>query len=413
MSSSESVLDPLDPSAASRSPQASPDRLKMPTSDAAVDESTTEAFSMGVEEEYQIINPSNRELYARAEEILPIAQQTLGDEVQPELKRSQIEIATPVCQTLAEVRDQLNHARRSVIQAAATQGARIAAAGTHPFSHWCDQPVMPKERYQGLLEDFQQLAREMLIWGCHVHVGIRDREMAVQVMNRARYWMAPLLALTANSPFWLGADTGYDSYRTLLWSRWPMSGLPPHFDSDAEYRSLVQQFAETGCIEDATKIYWDIRLSERFPTIEFRVSDVCMTVDEAVMLAGLIRALAHTCYEEAQQQQPSPNLRPEVLRFAHWRSARYGLSAELMDGRTGRSVPAPELIQSMLEWLRPVLESHSEWVEVSGLVNKILTQGTGAARQRAVYQQTGRWEAVVDRIIMETAEGLDLNLDLR
>jgi carboxylate-amine ligase len=369
--------------------------------------STAETFTIGVEEEYQIINPETRELYAKAEELLPIAQQTLGDEVQPELKRSQIEIATTVCHTLAEVRTALSHARRSVIQAAETQNAQIAAAGTHPFSHWQDQALMPKERYQSLLDDFQQLAREMVIFGCHVHIGIRDRKMAVQVMNRARNWMAPLLALTVNSPFWLGADTGYASYRTLLWSRWPMSGLPPSFASLAEYESLVQRFAQTGCIEDATKIYWDIRLSERFPTIEFRVADVCMTVNEAVMLAGLIRALAQTCYEETKQQQPFPILQPELLRFSHWRSARHGLNAELIDVRTGKVVPVPDLIRSMLDWLRPVLELHGEWEEVSRLVNKTLKYGTGAARQREVYQRTGSLEAVVDRIVAETADGLN------
>ncbi|PSB05064.1 carboxylate-amine ligase, partial [filamentous cyanobacterium CCP2] len=298
-----------------------------------------EAFTIGVEEEYQIIHPVTRELYAHAEKILPLAQQTLGDEVQPELKRSQIEIATPVCHSLAEVQTELNHARRSVIQAATAQGAKIAAAGTHPFSHWQDQPLMPKERYEALLEDFQQLTREMVIFGCHVHVGIRDREIAIQVMNRSRQWMAPLLALTANSPFWLGTDTGYASYRTLLWGRWPMSGLPPSFASLAEYESLIQNFANTKCIEDATKIYWDIRLSERFPTIEFRVADVCMTVNEAVMLAGLIRALAQTCYEEAKQQRSFPTLQPELLRFNHWRAARYGPDAELIHVCTGESVP--------------------------------------------------------------------------
>jgi carboxylate-amine ligase len=402
--SSESALESSTTSAAQASKHISDGTLEENTTS---EHEASEAFSIGVEEEYQIIHSETRELYSKAEEILPIAKQVLGEEVQPELKRSQIEIATPVCQTLAEVRTELNHARRAVIEAATAHGANIAAAGTHPFSRWQDQPLMPKERYESLLDDFQQLAREMVIFGCHVHVGIQDREMAVQVLDRARYWMAPLLALTANSPFWLGEDTGYESYRTLLWSRWPMSGLPPSFASLSDYEQLVQRFAETKCIEDATKIYWDIRLSERFPTIEFRVADVCMTIDEAVMLAGLIRALAQTCYQEIQQQLPTPTIQPELLRFAHWRSARYGLNAELMDIHTGKVVSAPDLIQSMLEWLRPVLEQHGEWEEVSGLVNKVLTEGTGAFRQRQVYQQTGSLEAVVEHIVAETAKGLN------
>lgn len=397
--SSESILESSATSAAPTFESLTDQNL---AETSASDPESSEAFSMGVEEEYQIIHSETRELYSKVEEILPIAEQVLGEEVQPELKRSQIEIATPVCQTLAEVRTELNHARRAIIEAATAHGANIAAAGTHPFSHWQDQPLMPKERYEALLDDFQQLAREMVIFGCHVHVGIQDRELAVQVLDRARYWMAPLLALTANSPFWLGEDTGYESYRTLLWSRWPMSGLPPSFASLSDYEQLVQRFAETKCIEDATKIYWDIRLSERFPTIEFRVADVCMTIDEAVMLAGLIRALAQTCYQEAKQQLPTPSIQPELLRFAHWRSARYGLNAELIDVRTGKVVSALDMIQSMLEWLRPVLEQHGEWEEVSRLVNKVLTEGTGASRQRQVYQQTGSLEAVVDRIVAET-----------
>ncbi len=267
-------------------------------------------FTIGVEEEYQIVNPATRALRPRAQRILPPAEQALGSEVQPELYLSQIETATPVCRTLADVRAMLARSRREIIAAAEKDGDRIAAAGTHPFSLWEEQQITPKARYQGLAADYQQIARELVIFGCHVHVGINDRDAAIQVMNRARVWLAPLLALSANSPFWQGDDTGYASFRTELWSRFPQSGPPYVFEGRGEYDALVRALIATGTIKDTTKIYWDIRLPERIPTVEFRVTDVCLTIDEAVMVAGLARALVRTCYERAARAVNPPPRAP-------------------------------------------------------------------------------------------------------
>jgi carboxylate-amine ligase len=365
----------------------------------------TEDFTIGVEEEYQIIDPATRELCSRAKHILPIAQQALGEEVQPEAQLSQIEIATPICRTLADVRGEVVHRRREVIAAAAKDGNRIAAAGTHPFSHWEDQQLTPKDRYKSLERDYQQLTRELIICGCHVHVGISDRDAAIGVMNRARVWLAPLLALSANSPFWLATDTGYASYRTEIWSRWPLSGVPSIFESHAEYKSLVEALVATKSVEEATKIYWDVRLSERYPTIEFRITDVCMTVDEAVMVAGLVRALARTCYEQALRDEPFVAARPELLRAAHWRAARYGLEADLMDIDALAAVPAREMVEKFLTFVRPSLEDSGEWDEISSIVNETMQRGTGATRQREAYKRAGRLEDVVDLILEETEKG--------
>ncbi|MBW4543589.1 MAG: carboxylate-amine ligase [Symplocastrum torsivum CPER-KK1] len=362
-------------------------------------------FTIGVEEEYQIIDPVTRELNSRVKQILPIARKALGEEVQPEAQLSQIEIGTPICRTLADVRRELVHSRREVIAAAAKDGNRIAAAGTHPFSHWEDQQITPKDRYKSLERDYQQLTRELLICGCHVHIGISDREMAIQVMNRARVWLAPLLALSANSPFWLGTDTGYASYRTEIWSRWPLSGVPSIFQSHAEYKTLVEALVATKSVEEATKIYWDVRLSERYPTVEFRVTDVCLTIDEAVMVAGLVSALARTCYEKAQRDEPFVTARPELLRAAHWRAARYGLEGELMDINALTAVPAPEMVETFLTFLRPALEDAGEWDEISSIVHETMQCGTGATRQRKAYKRAGRLEDVVDLIIEETEKG--------
>ena len=367
----------------------------------------TEAFTIGVEEEYQIIHPGTRELRSRASRILLKAEEAVGQQVQPELYLSQIEIGTRVCSTLVDVRAELVRLRREVITTAARDGSHIAAAGTHPFSHWEGQRLTPKDRYRGIAEDYQQLAREQLIFGCHVHVGISDREAAIQVMNRARGWLAPLLALSANSPFWLGADTGYASFRTEIWRRWPMAGTPQVFGSRSEYDALVETLVATGSVSDATKIYWDVRPSARFETLEFRVMDVCLTIDEAVMMAGLVRSLARTCFAQAARDEPTRHARPEVLRAAKWRAARYGLTAELIDVEEGRAVPARQMIGKMMTSLRPSLEELGEWEEVSSLVSETLGRGTGSQRQREAYARAGRLEDVVDLIVSETAKGVD------
>lgn len=365
-----------------------------------------EDFTIGVEEEYQIINAETRELRSRGTRVLREARNAVGEQVQPELYLSQIEIGTPICRTLAEVRAELTRLRGEIIAAAEKDGNRIAAAGTHPFSHWEEQQLTPKARYVGIAQDYQQLAREHLIFGCHVHVGISDREAAVQVMNRARPWLAVLLALSANSPFWLGADTGYSSFRTEIWRRWPMAGTPHVFASRAEYDDIVAALVQTESIEDGTKIYWDVRPSARFETLEFRVTDVCLTVDEAVLVAGLARALARTCYAEAASDKEIGHARPELLRAAKWRAARYGLDADLIDVEAQRAVPAAELVEKFLSRLRPALEEDDEWAEISALAREVLARGNGARRQREAYMKTERYEDVVDLMVAETKQGL-------
>ncbi|GAC1543945.1 MAG: glutamate--cysteine ligase [Vulcanimicrobiaceae bacterium] len=362
-----------------------------------------DAFTMGVEEEYQIVDATTRELAARQARLLPVAEKTLSDAVQPELQLSMIEIATPVCGTLADVRRELERARHDVIEAARTNGSRIAAAGTHPFSAWSEQPITPKERYRKIASDFGQVARETVIFGCHVHVGLENRDVALDVMNRVRSQLSPLLALSANSPYWLGADSSYASFRTEVWSRWPMSGPPLAFASKDEYDELIATLIAAGVIEDETKIYWDVRPSGRFPTLEVRVSDVCMTVDEAVMLAGLTRALVRRAYLAGQRNEEAIAVRHELVRAAHWRAARYGLDGELIDARTGGTARADESIEAMLRESRDALDEAGDYDEIAALVRATLRRGNGAARQRAVFARTGRLEDVVDYIVQQTA----------
>jgi carboxylate-amine ligase len=366
-------------------------------------------FTLGVEEEYQIVHPDTRELRQRAGRILPCARETLGDEVINELYLSQIEIGTPVCRSLGEVRSQLIRLRRALIAAANRDGSSIAAAGTHPFSHWDRQQLTPKPRYFGLAEDFQQLAREQIIYGCHVHVGIADREEAIGVMNRSRPWLAPLLALSANSPFWLGHDTGFSSYRTELFGRFPMTGTPLPFASRAEYDELIAGLVTTGIIDDDSKIYWDVRPSHHFETLEFRVADVCMTIDEAVMIAGLCRGVAKTCLDAHRRGDSIEPVRPELLRAAKFHASRYGLDGDLIDVRARRSAPAATLVNALLTFLKPALMEMGDWEEVSTRVDQTLGQGNGARRQRDAYARAGRFEDVVDLIVEETGRGLNSN----
>ena len=313
------------------------------------------------------------------------------------------EINTPVCTTLAEVREALRRSRRALVEAAGREGLRVAAAGTHPFSHWADQEVTPKTRYHNLADDYRQIFREEVVFGCHVHVGFDDREAAIQTMNRVRPWLPVLLALSANSPFWVGADTGYASFRTEVWNRWPTAGMPQAFDSRAEYDRLVETLVATGSLREPTKLYWDVRPSARQETLEFRVADSVMAVDEAVMVAGLVRALAVTAHAAADRGDPDPRPRPELLRAARWRAARHGLEADLVDVLAGQARPAAELVEAFLAEVRPALEEAGDLEEVTELVRVTLAGGTGAARQRQVFRRTGRLEDVVDLVVQATA----------
>ena len=362
-------------------------------------------FTIGVEEEFFVVDAEDRALRRRSGPVVRRAREEVGPRVQHELQLSQVESATPVCRTLGEVRRHLTGLRRELASAAEAEGSRLAATGTHPFSHWDEDHVTPKPAYLALEREYQQVAREQVVCGSHVHVGVADPEDAVQVMNRMRPWLWPVLALAANSPFWLGADTGYASFRTELWSRWPMAGIPELFSSQAEYDAVVKTLLRTGAIDDPARIYWDARLSARFATVELRVTDVCLTVEEAVMVAGLWRALARTCHDQAVRGEPSPRPRPELLRAAKWRAARFGLSADLVDVPGARAVPAGELVQALLALVRPALEDGGEWEEVSTLAQATLGRGTGAVRQRQAFTRRGRLEDVVDVVVEATVGG--------
>jgi carboxylate-amine ligase len=358
----------------------------------------TERITIGVEEEFLVVDGASGALRPDGPALLPAARARLGEDVHPELHRSQLEINTPVGESLADVRRDVTRLRRGLASVVAEEGHRLAATGTHPFSAWTEDPRVHSD-YEVVEREYQQLAREQIICGVHVHVGIDDPEEAITVVNGIGPWLSPIVALAANSPFWSGRDTGYASYRTELWRRWPMAGTPAPFVDRADYESLVKTLFRTGSIDDHARIYWDVRPSAKFPTVEFRVADVGLTVDDTVLVAGLVRGLAATV---AAEGRPAHRVRPELLRAATWRAARYGIGADLVDAEAGEAMPARELIGRFLDRLRPALVDLGDWDEVSELVGRVLADGTGADRQRRALAETGDVRAVLDFIVAET-----------
>src|SRR5690242_12786866 len=305
----------------------------------------------------------------------------------PELKAQQLELGTPVCSTLQEVADQLRFWRARADAAAASVGARVAALATSPLA--VDPIATEGERYERMLDAFGLTAQEMLTCGCHVHVSVTDDDEGVAVLNRIRVWLPVLTALTANSPFWMGADTGYASYRSQSWGRWPTAGPNGVFADAADYHRLIDNVLATGTAVDTGMVYFDARLSANWPTVEVRVADVAMRVEDAVTHAGLVRGLVETAAREARDGRPVPDVRPELVRLATWRAGRSGLSAELVDPRTGRPAPAAEVVGALLEHVRPALADAGDEARVSDGVAELLRRGTGADLQRQVHEQTG------------------------
>ena len=323
-----------------------------------------------------------------------------------ELQRSMIESRTEVCGDLDEVRAQLRRLRADLVRSAAEEDRWVVAAGTLPLGDWWGQRITPKARYERIAELHQYVARQQIVCGCHVHVGISDQDTAIEVLNRARVWLPALLALSGSSPFWMGVDTGYASYRTIVWRAWPSSGIPQAHESAAAYWRVVRSLIDTGTMLDAGQVYWDIRLGNKTDTLEFRTADACTTLDEAVMQSGLCRALARTCLDQVGSGRPPPAVRQELLVAAHWRAARSGLEDTLVDVVAGEAVPAAELLDRFLAYLRPALEEAGDWDEVSALVEQARRRGTSAQRQRRAFAKTQRLEDVVDLLRVETASDL-------
>jgi carboxylate-amine ligase len=366
------------------------------------------AFTLGVEEEFQIIDPETRELRSHVQELLEAGKVSLKERVRPEMHQSVVEIGSGICKDIAEVRRDVGEMRTEIVRLAHKQGMRVASAGTHPFSDWADQKIFPDPRYDGIVEELQLLARSNLIFGLHVHVGIKDRQLALQIMNEARYFLPHLLALSTNSPFWLGRKTGLKSYRTKVFERFPRTNIPETFQTPAEFDEYVRILVRTNCIDNGKKIWWDVRPHPFFDTIEFRVCDAVMRLDETLTLAALIQAICFKLWRLREQNLGFRMYRRALILENKWRASRWGIEGKLIDFGKEIEVPFSDLMIEMLAFLDDVVDELGSRREVEGL-KWILENGSGADRQLRIYHQSGDLKKVVDYICDETSFGLDLN----
>ncbi len=365
------------------------------------------SLTIGVEEEYQIIDPKTRELQSYITQILEADHLIIG-QVRPELHQSIVEVGTTVCRTPNDVREQLVSLRRGVMELAAKKGLKIAAAGTHPFSHWAEQEITPLERYIGTKEAMAQLAQQLLIFGTHVHVGIEDRDFLIDATNVSRYVLPHILCLSTSSPFWIGRDTGLKSYRSAVFRAFPRTGIPPYLSSWSEYQSYVQTLITTGCVPDGSKIWWDVRPHWKYPTLEFRVADVCTRVEEAVCIAAILQALVFKLWKMRRDNITFRIYPAALIEENKWRAVRYGLEGKLIDFGREEQMPAAVLIREFLEWfLGDVVDELGSRKEVE-YAYYILEHGASADRQLSTFRETGDLKSVVDRLISETEEGVVL-----
>lgn len=364
------------------------------------------SFTLGIEEEYQTIDPETRDLCSHlSADILGKGQRLFHDHVKPEMHQSVVEVGTGVCRDIQQARREIMQLRRDLIALAKESGLRLAAGATHPFAQWREQEIYPAERYETIVEDLQSVARGNLIFGLHVHVGIEDRETMIHLMNAARYFLPHLLALSTNSPFWQGTETGLKSYRCKVFDKFPRTNIPGYFQSWADFEGFVRTLVKTNCIDNGKKIWWDLRPHPHFPTLEFRVCDLPLRVDETVALAALIQATVAKLYKLHAANQSFRLYRRSLLMENKWRAARYGLDGKLIDFGKEEEAPTRDLMEEYLAFVDDVVDEMGSRAEVES-IRTILEHGTGADRQLRVFRETGDLKRVVDYMVQETEAGL-------
>ncbi|MGW6534480.1 carboxylate-amine ligase [Streptomyces sp. NPDC055051] len=348
-------------------------------------------ITVGVEEEYLLVDPATAVPAPAVAEVRrtaglgPFAERV---EIQDELLQAQIEVATPVCWTLDEVGGHLLRLRHAVATAAGTNGVRMAATGAAPLCGGLPVPVTPVPRYLRMGRAARRLVDEQLICGMHVHVGVPDPQTGVAVLNRIRGWLPVLLAMSANSPLWDRRDTGFASWRTIIFGRWPVSGPPPFFAGVCDYEQRLERLVDSGVIADRGQVYWQARLSDRYPTVEVRCLDVQLRADDAVMLAGIVRGLVATAVAEEKAGLPMPEIAPELAQAANWHAARHGLGGTLLDPQ-GRPHRGGDVLYGLLRHITPALGEAGDLRGVSGLVQRLLHLGAPAERQRRALDESG------------------------
>ncbi|MGW7082360.1 carboxylate-amine ligase [Streptomyces sp. NPDC054871] len=361
--------------------------------------------TVGVEEEYLLVDPVSRQLSTQADKVVAQAATELGDRVTTEITRYQVEVRTDPHTSLAELGVQLRAARHAVARAAAGLGLRIISSGTPVLGQRTPPPLTPGPRYARSAAMFRALDNEQSACACHVHIGVPDLSTALHLSNHLRPWLPALIALSANSPFWQAQDTGYASWRTMTWWRWPVAGPPPYFESRTHFEDLLDSLLATDTLMDRGGLYWDIRPSHHVPTLEVRVADAAPTVDDTLLLAGVVKGLATLALRAIDDALPAPRPQPEMLRAACWRAARDGLAGQCINLRTGRLEPATAHLDRLFAAVRPALETESCFPLLRAARARARDEGNGADRQRAAHQRRQDLNDVIDHLVHTATAG--------
>jgi carboxylate-amine ligase len=365
-------------------------------------------FTIGVEEEYQIVDPETRELRSHISTMLEEGERALGDQIKAEMHQSVIEVGTGICKNATEARADVGRLRAAVANLAKKNGLRIVAASTHPFSDWKHQDITDRDRYHMIVEDLQDVARGNLIFGLHVHVGIPDRDLAIELYNEARYFLPHILALTTSSPFWMGRKTGLMSTRCSIFKAFPRTGVPEAFRAWGHFESYVDTLVKTHCIDDGKRIWWDLRPHAFFNTIEFRICDLPTSIDDTIAVVALIQAIVAKLYVLRTQNQGFRVYERALIEENKWRAYRYGLDGNLIDFGIKSEKPARALVRELVEFVDDVVDELGSRKEIEH-IKTILDRGTSAHRQLQIYQETGDLKKVVDWLVEETVAGVDLH----
>ncbi|MEU2712090.1 glutamate--cysteine ligase [Streptomyces sp. NPDC007205] len=364
--------------------------------------------TVGVEEEYLLVDPVSRQLSPQADKVVAQAAGDLGDRVTTEFTLYQVEVRTDPHTALTDLGEQLRTTRDAVARAAARLGLRLISSGTPILGQLDPPPVSPGARYAQSLDRFRALDNEQSVCACHVHVGVPDVETALQLSNHLRPWLPALLAMAANSPYWEGKDTGYASWRTMTWGRWPVAGPPPYFESRTHFEDLLDRLVTSETLLDRGGLYWDIRPSHHVPTVEIRIADATPTVDDTLLLAGTVKGLALTAMAAVHHSQPALRPQPEMLRAACWRAARDGLNGKSINLDTGRLEPAAVHLGRLWNAALPAVATSDDHTLLHAAHMRLRTEGNGADRQRAAYRRRGSHTGVVDYLIETAAAAPDL-----
>lgn len=362
-------------------------------------------FTLGIEEEFQTIDPVTRNLRSHMSKLVEDGKITLKERVKAEMHQAVVEVGTNICHNIQEAREEVTYLRKMILDLADKQNLQVAAAGTHPFADWVEQLITPDPRYDEIIDEMRDVARGNLIFGLHVHVGIENRNEGIEIMNAVRYFLPHIYALSTNSPFWCGRNTGFKSYRSKVFDKFPRTGIPDFFSSAAEYDEYVNLLIKTKCIDNGKKIWWDIRVHPFFNTIEFRMCDVPMRTDETICLAAIMQALVAKIHKLHRMNLSFRPYHRMLINENKWRAARYGIHGKLIDFGKQEEVEYRILAGELLEFIDDVVDELGSRKEIE-YIHQIMDMGTGADRQLAVFEQTGDMNAVVDYIVSETKIGI-------